>query len=252
MALLPGASAEEYAMLVKAYEQGEQKDFFVLYYSKPVIISPELAVLRVRNDDERERTKFYEPGDDMATESYKKLTIAVIVIFVAGIVVFAVLTSDYKKEGPSNAGAQRGTAPTGPVMGAPPAQMPTEQLGALPDDPKELALLGDRYFESRRYDLAVPVYQKVLEKDPNDIDTYNDLGLALHYTRQSEAAIEVLKKGAQVMPSYQRIWLSLGFILNAVGRNDEAKTAFQKAVELDPMNDVGQEAQKMIASMNKK
>jgi len=187
----------------------------------------------------------------MPPENYKKITMAAIAVLIIGIVVIAVMTSDNKKEQPSSPGSQRGMVPPGPMTGTP-MQPPAEQLGELPDDPKELALLGDRYFETGRFADAVQIYQKVLEKDPNDIDTYNDMGLALHYIKQSDAAIDILKKGAQIMPSYQRLWMSLGFIQMAVGKNDEARKSLEKAVELNPRNDVGEEARKLLDSLKTK
>jgi Flp pilus assembly protein TadD len=78
------------------------------------------------------------------------------------------------------------------------------------------------------------------------VDTYNDLGLAQHYSGKSDNAIETLTRGTQVVPSYQRIWLSLGFVLVSTGREFEAKPALKKAVEIAPDSTVGKEAQRIL------
>jgi len=52
------------------------------------------------------------------------------------------------------------------------------------------------------------------------------------------------------MPSYQRIWISLGFVLSSAGNNTEAKTALSKAVELGPDTPVGIEAKRMLGQIN--
>jgi tetratricopeptide (TPR) repeat protein len=127
---------------------------------------------------------------------------------------------------------------------------PEDELGEDADNPKALAQLGDRYFEGGRYVEAVDIYNKVLSLDPNDVDTYNDLGLAYQYLKQPDKAIETLRKGSEIMPSYQRIWISLGFVLSSAGNNTEAKTALSKAVELGPDTPVGIEAKRMLGQIN--
>jgi tetratricopeptide (TPR) repeat protein len=184
----------------------------------------------------------------MPAENYKKLTIAVIVILAVAIVIFAVTTSERKKEIPADTGAQRSTIPPGPLTDST-GQIPMERMEDLPDNPEQLAILGDRFFEAGKYDMAVRVYEKVLKLKPDDADTYNDMGLALHYLGKSDSALETLKKGTQVMPSYQRVWLSLGFVLMSNGKNDEAKKALKKAAELNPATDMGQEATRMLSQI---
>ena len=113
-------------------------------------------------------------------------------------------------------------------------------------DPQEMELLGDRYFENGQFDKAIELYEKVIGKDPKDVDTYNDLGLSYYYTQKTELAIETLRKGTDVNPLFQRIWLSLGFVLSSTGNLEEAKSALKNAVDLNPNNTVGKEATKML------
>jgi tetratricopeptide (TPR) repeat protein len=114
------------------------------------------------------------------------------------------------------------------------------------NDPEQLAHLGDKYFENNRYAEAIEAYEKALKLNPKDADTYNDLGLALHYTARSEKAVEILKKGTEVNPSFQRVWLSLGFVLTATGKDKEAQVALNKTVDLDPNSTQGQEAKRLL------
>lgn len=184
----------------------------------------------------------------MPAENYKKFIIAAIAILITGIAIFAITASDHKKEKTLPAGAQRGTIPAGPLTD-PNAQIPMERMENLPDDPEQLAILGDKYFEAGKYDMAIQVYEKALKLKPDDVDTYNDMGLALHYLGRSDSALEILKKGTQVMPSYQRIWLSFGFVLLSTGKNEEAKKVLKKAAELNPATDMGQEATRMLSQI---
>lgn len=113
-------------------------------------------------------------------------------------------------------------------------------------NPLLLAQQGDSLFAQRRYGEAIAVYRRVLEIDPTDTDTQNDLGLALHYSGQTPAALEVLQAGAQAAPTFQRIWLTLGFVGSQAGDADGARRALQTARDLGPDNGVGQEATRLL------
>ena len=181
----------------------------------------------------------------MPVENYKKLIIAVILVLVAGVLIFAVTNSNRKEDKSPFPAMQKGSAPPGPLRenGA------TVRKEDLPDNPEELALLGDKYFEAGNYNEAVQAYEKAIQLSPNDVDTYNDLGLALHYLKRSDAAEEILRKGTRVNPSYQRIWLSLGFVLMSTGQQEEAKTILRKVAAMDPGTDIGMEAKKLLNSV---
>jgi tetratricopeptide (TPR) repeat protein len=146
---------------------------------------------------------------------------------------------------------RQGSAVTGPII-----DMNIQGGGVMNKldldgkSPESLALLGDQYFESGSYIQAIDVYTKVIELNPKDADTYNDLGLALHYTGQSIEAIDILKKGTEADPNYQNVWLSLGYVLTSTTRNAEAKIALQKAVMINPNTAQGQEANRMLQTIN--
>ncbi len=182
----------------------------------------------------------------MTSEQYKKWIIIALFLIVFGIGVFALTRHYYKIEQSKDMRAQRSVA-TGPIRDSGTiAPLPFEKEGMDTDSPEALARLGDRYFEANRFEQAAEIYKKVLKLNPNDVDTYNDLGLALHYTGKSDEAVEILQQGTAVKPSFQRIWLSLGFVLSSLGRNEEAKPALQKVLEIDPDSEPGREAQRIL------
>jgi len=184
----------------------------------------------------------------MPAESYKKWIVLGIVVLLVAIVSFAIISgSPQKPQQSAVRSTQRTAPPAGPLVDINPNRItPMEELGVDMKDPAALARLGDSYFESNNYAQAIEIYKKVIEIKPDDIDTYNDLGLAYQYTRQSELAVTALRKGTEINPSYQRIWLSLGWVLMATGKNEEAITALKTAADLDPTSDVAQEANRMI------
>ncbi|HDH06375.1 MAG TPA: tetratricopeptide repeat protein [Nitrospirae bacterium] len=170
----------------------------------------------------------------MPLEPYKKWAVAIIVAAAAGFFVVSLVTSpSFRTKEP----ARERTGMTSP---------PLEEAGVDMENPQSLALLGEEYFESKRYAQAVEIYKQALELSPTDVDIYNDLGLAYHYSGQPVLAVDTLKKGTEVMPSYQRIWLSLGYVLMSTGKDEEARQALEKAAGLNPGSDVGQEAERML------
>lgn len=178
---------------------------------------------------------------------YKKWTMIIIVVAVAAIVVIAMVTSGPQKTVSPPDTVRQSAEPTAPLVDQDFQKVvPIEQMNLDMTNPVELALQGDKYFEGKFYNQAIEVYKKVLELKPDDIDTINDLGLAYHYTGQSDKAVETLRKGTEVAPAFQRVWLSLGFVLIATGQRDEAVAVLQKAADLDPDSDVGKEALRML------
>ncbi len=122
-------------------------------------------------------------------------------------------------------------------------------LVQTPESPTLLAELGDLYFERAEFFQAAQEYEKVIKLAPDDIDSYNDLGLSYFYIGRSEDAIGSFNKGIEKDPSFQRIWLSLGFVQASNGNMDEARKALGKAIEIDPASGVGIEAQRILGSI---
>lgn len=179
---------------------------------------------------------------------HKHLNILLAVLII-GFVLFAV--SNCSKEKTSRE-SSRELPVTGPIVDTDTgktAPLNLKQMEKSAETPESLAILGDKYFESNRFQDAIDIYERVVKLNPDDVDTYNDLGLALHYIGKPDRAIDTLRRGTEVNPSFQRIWLSLGFILTSTGKNDEAKEALKKAIELDPNSEPGLEAKKILGHL---
>ncbi|HHL39130.1 MAG TPA: tetratricopeptide repeat protein [Deltaproteobacteria bacterium] len=117
------------------------------------------------------------------------------------------------------------------------------RLAENPRDAEALSRLGDAYFGLRRFGEAAAYYKRAIEVNPDDVDSYNDLGLANHYLGNSPEALKYVEEGIKRDPSYQRIWLTKGFVLAyGVGNIEEARSAWEKALSLDPDSQVGKAA----------
>lgn len=175
-----------------------------------------------------------------------------------GFAVFALTRDYYLRHPPSAARAadphqasqgqrQTSTAALGARMrqaaqgGPDPAAV---DLGS--SDRAQLANAADRLFVARRFSEAIPIYRRVLELAPDDGETLNDLGLALHYSGRTQAGLEALQRGTQADPEFQRVWLSLGFVALQSGQPALAQASLERARALDPDNDIGREAKRLL------
>ncbi len=116
-------------------------------------------------------------------------------------------------------------------------------------DPALLAKLGDERFQQRQYQEAIGIYRQVLAMRSDDVDTHNDLGLALYYSGQPGQALAVLKQGAEQDPGFQRIWLTLGFVQMHTAERPEARFALQEAIKLGAGNKIAQEAERLLVKL---
>lgn len=180
-------------------------------------------------------------------------------IFLAfyGFAVFALTRDHYlRNSAPAVAAAPPAQSPHGLPM---PERQPRTWIqdamqpvgGAIPaamseSNPVLLNQNADELFAQKRYSEAIPIYRRAIELDPEDVDAYNDLGLALHYSGQTESGLEALRDGAVKDPRFQRIWLTLGFVSAQSGDPAGAQVALEKARDLVPENSIGQEAARIL------
>jgi Flp pilus assembly protein TadD len=183
--------------------------------------------------------------------------IAITFLAFYGFAVFAVTRDYYLRHPPRPPQASTSTSSTA-TAGADTAALGAQLRAAAQDagsgipaellasDPALLSQEADRLFAAQRFTEAVTLYRKVLELDPSDAGSRNDLGLALHYAGNSQEGVEVLRAGADAAPQFQRIWLSLGFVAAQAGQAEEAREALTQAQTLDPNSYVGLEAARLL------
>lgn len=122
-------------------------------------------------------------------------------------------------------------------------------IDAPQGNPGVLLARADELFENQQYGEAANLYRQALAAGAQDAGTYNNLGITLFYLGRPEEALEVLNEGITRDPTYQRIWLTLGFVSGHSGQLDQARDALNKAVQMGPDNDVGQSARQMLESL---
>ncbi|MCW8872848.1 MAG: tetratricopeptide repeat protein [Xanthomonadales bacterium] len=116
-------------------------------------------------------------------------------------------------------------------------------------NPEQTLQRADELFVNGDYVQAGDMYQRLVSSGYRDVNLYNNLGLTLHYLGRSQEALQRLNEGIALDSSYQRIWLTLGYVSSQVGRIDDARVALTTAVEMDADNDIGQSAARMLQDL---
>lgn len=117
------------------------------------------------------------------------------------------------------------------------------------DDPVEVARQASEYFSNKQYHKAANLYERLLKFSPNNVDTYNNLGITLHYLGKSSEALARLNEGVAIDPTHQRIWLTLGFVNSQMGNTEDARIALNTAAKINADNEIGESALKMLEDL---
>jgi len=180
-------------------------------------------------------------------------TLALLLVF--GLVVFAVTRQMYVGDTQTVAATGSDTTASSAMPQGDQLEINTTLLESLlsfdskKKDPATMSLLANKYFANKQYAEAADLYRQLSALDPGNVDIQNNLGLTLHYINKSEEALAVLMKGSALEPNNQRIWLTLGYVNKDLGNLDEAKLSLETAERIDPDNDVGKSASRMLSEL---
>jgi len=145
---------------------------------------------------------------------------------------------------PSIAWPDRITETNPAQFGLPRSSQPIIEDAAL------ISRQAEEAFANKQYSKAAELYEQLLALSPNNVTAYNNLGITLHYLGRSAEALRKLNEGVAVDPTYQRIWLTLGFVNSQLGDTEQARTALTSAAQMGADNEVGQSALKMLENLS--
>lgn len=81
---------------------------------------------------------------------------------------------------------------------------------------------------------AARLYRQALETDPDNVDAWRLLGLALAALGQGEEAERGARRAVALAPDFPAAWNDLGAVLSELDQAEEAVEAFRRAVALAP------------------
>ena len=118
----------------------------------------------------------------------------------------------------------------------------TGSSGATPGAPKqakieELEEAAYNAIQSRKYKLAVELFNRVVEQDPKHPRAWNNLGHAYAAMTQYDKAVDALKKAIEINPYDEFAYNGLGGVYEAQQKYDEAMASYRKQIEVNPLDE---------------
>ncbi len=101
------------------------------------------------------------------------------------------------------------------------------------------------------FDEAEKVFQKVLNVNPDDLDTYNRMGIALRQQKRYEEAEHLYMRALKMHPQHAGFYHNLGVVYIAWKQLDKAEKCFKRALNLDPESEASKTMLEKIAKGKK-
>jgi tetratricopeptide (TPR) repeat protein len=110
--------------------------------------------------------------------------------------------------------------------------------------------LGNLFYDTGNFGLAVPYYRRALAADSSLIDVQVDLAVSYHNDGQSELAREVLEDAVRRRPDHAVAHFDLGIVYHQLGRRDEARTMLNRARSLDGPEEMKRVIDQLLVRMD--
>lgn len=109
-------------------------------------------------------------------------------------------------------------------------------INAEPDNPVAWITLANLLWQSRQYEKAIDSYQNGVTMDPTNVAMQNNLANMLVEAGRLEDGINQYKRILNFQPEAIEVWINLGAVLANNKRYEEARFAWEMALEKDPGN----------------
>ncbi len=106
-------------------------------------------------------------------------------------------------------------------------------LKKLPDSIPVLMNLGGIYFRNRKYEKAVPYYEKVIRINPRHYQGHYWLAVCYLHLQRYYAAIHTLEDVIESLPTFKDALNLLGECYERVGEAAKAEHYYLKAISID-------------------
>lgn len=135
----------------------------------------------------------------------------------------------------ASAPTQPGNEPPVPVLDVQRVMALEKEAQARPNDVAVRVELGNLYYDSRRFDQAIPWYEAAHKLNPRDVNVSTDLAVGYYYLNDPDKALAQIAKSLAVDPKHVKTLLNQG-IIRAFGKQDlvGAQESWEKVVEIAP------------------
>ncbi len=104
----------------------------------------------------------------------------------------------------------------------------------FPDDPELKVEIGDLYLERNHTTEALDYYRSAHRDDPESVNTFNKLGMALRKSQQYEMAEKAYFEALKRAPDDEYLFFNLGRVYIDWQKWDKAGKVSQKALQVNP------------------
>jgi tetratricopeptide (TPR) repeat protein len=126
----------------------------------------------------------------------------------------------------------------GTTNNSPPAGTPNEYASKprLPDDMRDTAQQAADLFKMQRYDDAAAKYQDIIEKYPDSLYAWSNLGVVRFQEGKLPEALKALQQAVKLSPTDAFSYSNLGIVYYQMNQYENAISALERALALDPTN----------------
>jgi len=138
------------------------------------------------------------------------------------------------------------------AMGDAQAKPLLEKLKSDPNNADLLASIGNVYYDTQQYPLAISYYQQVLKLKPANTGVRTDMATAYWYSGDADTAIAEFKKSLSYEPNKANTLFNLG-IVEWQGKMDinGAVATWQKLLDTNPNYEAKDKVLDLIAQAKK-
>jgi len=110
-----------------------------------------------------------------------------------------------------------------------------KKVGENPNDLQSWIQLGNLYFDTGNSDKAIPAYVKALELDPENPNVQTDLGIMYRRTGEIALAIKAFNKAREIDPTHKMAAFNKGIVFfYDMGNIDGAVEVWKELLREDP------------------
>ncbi len=106
----------------------------------------------------------------------------------------------------------------------------------LPDDMRDTAQQAADLFKMQRYDEAAAKYQSIIDKYPESLYAWSNLGVVRFQQGKLPEALKALQQAVKLSPTDAFSYSNLGIVYYQMGQYENAISALERALALDPNN----------------
>lgn len=112
--------------------------------------------------------------------------------------------------------------------------------------------LGIAYYKIKSMDQAEQALKQGVEADPQNSASQFFLGLVYQNKDQDQKSIQYFSKAGELDPDFRQLaFYNVGQAYFNMGRNEDARGAFQQAIDVDPQSDMGEESLKFLTIVDR-